>query len=158
MFDGFRSRWTIPFSCAASSASAICRAMAIGLVYRQRPLRDALGQRLAVDQLEDEKLVAVCFMEVVDGGDVRMVQSGEYLRFPPEPRHALDVAGESVWKGLESDMAIEFRIAGAVDLAHAARTDGGFDFVHAQTRPPIKAICEADESGPDSSRPRNATA
>jgi hypothetical protein len=26
-FAGFRSRWTIPFSCAASSASAICRAV-----------------------------------------------------------------------------------------------------------------------------------
>ena len=25
-FAGFRSRWTIPFSCAAASASAICRA------------------------------------------------------------------------------------------------------------------------------------
>ena len=28
MLAGFRSRWTIPFSCAASSASAIWRAMA----------------------------------------------------------------------------------------------------------------------------------
>ena len=28
MLAGFRSRWTMPFSCAASRASAICRAIA----------------------------------------------------------------------------------------------------------------------------------
>ena len=44
------------------------------LVDWQRPLRDARGQRLAVDQLEDEKLVAVRLVEVVDSPDVRVVE------------------------------------------------------------------------------------
>ena len=32
MFAGFRSRWMMPFSCAASSASATCRPIAIATV------------------------------------------------------------------------------------------------------------------------------
>ena len=71
-------------------------------------------------------------MEVVDGRNMRVVQRCENLRFPTEPRHALDVAGESVWKGLESDMAIELRIAGTVDLTHATRTNRSFNFVRAK--------------------------
>ena len=34
-FAGLRSRWTMPFSCAASSASAICRAIGRRLVERR---------------------------------------------------------------------------------------------------------------------------
>ena len=46
MFAGFRSRWTMPCSCAASSASAICRAIGERSCERHRAARDALlGQR-----------------------------------------------------------------------------------------------------------------
>ena len=72
MFAGFRSRWTMPFSCAASSASAICRAMASASSSgRPRPrgrsvgataaLRarsafgDPLRERLAFDQFQDQR-------------------------------------------------------------------------------------------------------
>jgi hypothetical protein len=36
-FAGFKSRWTIPCSCAASRASAICRAMASASGGRSGP-------------------------------------------------------------------------------------------------------------------------
>ena len=55
MLAGFRSRWTMPCSCAASSASAICRAIAQRLVERNRPARDAIGQRRPVDELEHQR-------------------------------------------------------------------------------------------------------
>ena len=55
MFAGFRSRWTIPFSCAASSASAICRAIASASSSGIGPLRDPLGERRALDQLQHER-------------------------------------------------------------------------------------------------------
>ena len=45
MFAGFKSRWMIPCSCAASSASAICFAMDRASSTRNRPLRDSLGER-----------------------------------------------------------------------------------------------------------------
>ena len=54
MFAGFRSRWTIPCSCAASSASAICRAMGKRLVERDRAARNPLRQILALDQFHHE--------------------------------------------------------------------------------------------------------
>ena len=74
MLAGFRSRWTMPFSCAASSASAICRAMASA--SRRWPAcgpapRDPLGQRVALDQLHDQRADAVDVLEPVDRADVR---------------------------------------------------------------------------------------
>ena len=54
-----------------------------------RASRDALGQRLALDQLEHEETLAVGLLEPVDGADMRMVERGEDLRFAPEPREAV---------------------------------------------------------------------
>ena len=67
----------MPFSCAASSASAICRAMRQRLGEWDRPLRDALGERVALDELEDERGRPVQLLEAVDGADVRMIQGGQ---------------------------------------------------------------------------------
>jgi hypothetical protein len=53
MFAGLRSRWTMPRSCAASSASAI-RLAIVSASATGSGLRDALGQRVAVDKFEDE--------------------------------------------------------------------------------------------------------
>ena len=39
MLPGFRSRWTMPSSCAPSSASATCRAIATASANRDRPAR-----------------------------------------------------------------------------------------------------------------------
>ena len=55
MFAGFRSRWTMPRSCAASSASAICRAIGSASSSGIGPARDAVGERLAFDQLHHER-------------------------------------------------------------------------------------------------------
>jgi len=58
-----------------------------------------------------------------DGGDVRMMQR---LRFAFEPRQPIAIECERVGKNLDRDVALQLRIAGAVDLAHSAgpqRTD-----------------------------------
>ena len=55
MFAGFRSRWMIPCSCAASSASAICLAIGKRLVERHGAARDALRQIVAFDQFHHER-------------------------------------------------------------------------------------------------------
>ena len=44
MFAGFRSRWMMPCSCAASSASAICLAMGRASSSGDRPARDPLAR------------------------------------------------------------------------------------------------------------------
>ena len=56
MFAGFRSRWMIPCSCAASRASAICLAMGSASSIGIGPWRDAVGQRRALDQFHHERL------------------------------------------------------------------------------------------------------
>ena len=54
MLAGFRSRWMMPCSCAASSASAICRAIGSASSSGNRTARDAIGERLALDQLHHQ--------------------------------------------------------------------------------------------------------
>ena len=86
MFAGFRSRWMMPCSCAASSASAICLRDRQRLVERDRPLRNALGQSSPFDQLHHEGTHAAALLETVDVRDVRMIQRGERPRLAREPR------------------------------------------------------------------------
>ena len=54
MLAGFRSRWMMPCSCAASSASAICFAMGNASSSRNRATRDALREIVALDQFHHE--------------------------------------------------------------------------------------------------------
>ena len=55
MFAGFRSRWTMPCSCAASSASAICLAIGSASSSGIGAARDALDEVLALDELHHER-------------------------------------------------------------------------------------------------------
>ena len=63
--------------------------------------------------------------------DVGMIQRGEDLRFAMKPREPIGVAGERVGKHLDRDIAIQTRVAGAVDLTHPARPERVQDLVHA---------------------------
>ena len=62
---------------------------------------------------------AAGFDEAVDGGDVRVVQRGEELRFALEARDALRVGANGVRQRLDGDVAPELGVPGAVHLAHA---------------------------------------
>ena len=62
----------------------------------------------------------VDLLQPVDGGDVGVVEGRERLRLALQARRLLRVAGELIGEYLESDVAVEFRIGGSVDLAHAA--------------------------------------
>ena len=50
----------------------------------ERPSREALGQALSLDELEDQVERAVHLFEAVDRGDVRMAERGQQLRFALE--------------------------------------------------------------------------
>ena len=95
MLAGFRSRWMTPFSCAASSASAICRAIAQRFLDGDRAFRNAVGQRGPVDQFQDQRAHAARFFEAVDGGDVGVVQRCEQFSFPLESGQPVGVSGEA---------------------------------------------------------------
>ncbi|HEX9185638.1 MAG TPA: hypothetical protein VGB87_01110 [Vicinamibacteria bacterium] len=59
------------------------------LVDRNGASTDSIGERRALDELEDERLPAVGLVEPVDLRDVGMVQRSEDLRFALEPREAV---------------------------------------------------------------------
>ena len=59
MLAGFRSRWMMPCSCAASRASAICVRSAAPRRAACGPLRDAIRERRSLDQLQDQRADAV---------------------------------------------------------------------------------------------------
>ena len=63
-----------------------------------------------------------------------MIQRRQHLRFTPESGQPVGIARERIRQHLERDVAIELRVAGAVDLAHAAGANGSDDLVRPKTR------------------------
>ncbi len=120
MLAGFRSRWTMPSSCAASRASAIWRAIGSASASGSGPRAMCVREVLALDELHHERADAVRLLDAVDGGDVRMIERGERLGLAREPGEALGVGGDGGGQDLDGDVAIELGVAGAIDLAHSA--------------------------------------
>ena len=132
MLAGLRSRWTMPCTWAASSASAICRGDGQRLVERQRPLRDPIGERRPLDQLQHQRRGAARLLEAVDRRDVRVVERRQHLGLALEARQAIGVEHERVGQDLQRDVALQRRVAAPVHLAHAAGADHRQDVVGAE--------------------------
>ena len=80
-FEGLTSRWTRPFACAASSASATWRQIVERAARLERALRaEQRSQVGALDVAHREVEQAVDLARVVDRHDVRML---ERRRAPP---------------------------------------------------------------------------
>jgi hypothetical protein len=110
----------MPFSCAASSASAICVATssASSIGAGPRFTRSPRSSPVTSSKLQGQEGRAVRLFEPVDGGDVAVVEGGEQLRLPPEAREALGIAGHLRGQHLDGHVAPELRVRGAVHLAH----------------------------------------
>ena len=50
------------------------------------------GQRLPLDQFQNEEALAVGFFQTVDGGDVGMIERGQQLGFALEARQPFRIA------------------------------------------------------------------
>src|SRR5437879_2513578 len=124
---GFKSRWMIPFSCAASSASMIWRAIARASASGMALATSRTRKGSSIDELEDKKSRAARFLEAVDGRDVRMIQRREELRFTLESGNSVRVGDEELRQDLDRDLAPELCVARAVDFAHAAGADRADD-------------------------------
>ena len=61
-----------------------------------------------------------------------MVEAGEDLGLPREPGEPVRIAGEGVRQDLQRDLAVELRVGGLPDLAHAALAEQGDDVVVAE--------------------------
>ena len=78
---------------------------------------DALSECRTFDKLQNERLHADRVFETVDARDVRMVQRREKLCLTLEAGQALFVLRELFRQDFDRDVAVEFRVASAVDLA-----------------------------------------
>ena len=82
-----------------------------------------------VDQLHHQRAHALGVLEAVDLRDVRMIERREDLRFALEAGETIGIVGEDVRKDLDRDVALQLRVARAIDLAHAARAERSDDLV-----------------------------
>ena len=106
-----------------------------GLLKRNRPLRDAVGERRSLDHLHHEGLDAVALFEAMNLADVGMVQRGERAGLAVEAGEPLRVVGERLGEDLDRHITPEFGVASAIHLPHASRADPLEDVVRTQPRP-----------------------
>ena len=90
-----------------------------GGVERYWAARDLLRQILAVHELHHQR----ARFEPIDVRDVRMIERREYDCFATEACDAIGIAGKGVRQHLQRHVAIQARVTGTVDLAHAAGAD-----------------------------------
>ncbi len=103
--------------------------------------RNPVGERGALDELEHQRMRRTGprriggrdVFEAIDVTDVLVIERREHLRLAPEPGKPVRIGCPCVRQDFQRDVAIEFRVPGAVDLTHAARAEGGDDFV--RTKP-----------------------
>ena len=92
-------------------------------------LSDAVGQRLATDQLHNEEVRLTVALEAMESRNVGMVQRGEDLCFPLEAGQAFRMGGYCFQQNLDGDIPPELGVPRAVDFSHPTRAEWGEDFV-----------------------------
>ena len=105
-----------------------------GLLLRDRARVELPAQGLALQELHRRVRDAVLRSEVEDREDVRVRQRRHGLRLALEAGQRVGILREPFGKDLDGDVAVELRVAGAVDLAHAAGAERGKDLVGAESR------------------------
>ena len=113
----------MPRSCAASSAFRDLRRNLQRVFERDRPTLQSIRERLAFDEFKDQEAESVGLFEIVDRGNVGMIQRGEKLGFTLEAADPVRVAGELSGKDLNGNVTFQLRIARSIDFAHAPGAD-----------------------------------
>ena len=93
------------------------------LLGLHRLARDTLLQRLALQQLHDNELLAFVLANVVDGANIGMIQGGGGTGLAPKALQRLGVAGKLLGQELEGDHTAQAHILGLVDHSHAAAAE-----------------------------------
>ena len=79
-------------------------------VDRNRSALQPIGDCLSIDKFKDEKLRSIGFFEIVDRGNIRMIQRRENLSFALESAETVRVARELIRQDLDRDLAFELRV------------------------------------------------
>jgi hypothetical protein len=117
---GFKSRWTIPFSCAASGASAICLARCRAVSTGSGPWSVSPGTSFHHQSV---------LFDSVGLRNIWIIQGRELLGFALEAGQQFHVLCESLGEGLDCYFTIKFDVARPIDLPNAPCADRGEDLV-----------------------------
>src|SRR5262245_49539910 len=82
-------------------------------------MRDSIGKRRPLDELEDKRGNAGRFFESIDRGNAGMVQGREKPCLTVEPGEAFGIVDKRRWQDLDRDISAELVVTSAIDLAHA---------------------------------------
>ena len=67
-----------------------------------------------------------------------MIELCEDFSFAMKPGEAIRISGEGVGEYLDGDVALQSRVAGAIDLAHSASAERGENFVRPESAPRLE--------------------
>ena len=99
---------------------------------RHRAPQQPIRQRLPLDQLHDQEMLAPRFLQAVERGDVGMIERRQDFGLALETRDAIGVSSEDVEDHLHGDLAAQPRIARAIHLAHTSGAEYREDLVRAE--------------------------
>ena len=121
MDDAFFVRGGERVGESAGDVDDLCGGQAAG--------RDEAVEGLAFDEFHGEEMDAVGFFDREDGDDVGVIEGGDGAGFALKTGEAVGIARHIGRQNLEGDVAVEFGVGGAIDLAHAAGAEGADDAV-----------------------------
>ena len=119
-FAGFRSRWTTPLPCAASSASAIWMPRSSSGRELASAARRSSRAASALEQLHRDEPLPLVRVDVVDGADAGVVEGRGSVRLALEALERLGLRGEALGQELEGHGTPEPGVLGLVDDPHPA--------------------------------------
>src|SRR4051794_2367520 len=90
---------------------------------RLGPAAEMLRQAAAGDVLHGEEGTAAGAADVEDLNDVRVLQSAQSLRLGAEARQLRGVRARALQDHLQSDEAVELKVAGLINDPHATAAD-----------------------------------
>jgi hypothetical protein len=102
------------------------------LAKRESSSLNPRGQRLAVDEFEDEESMSIYLFETVNARDVLMIQRGEHMRLTAEARQPFRILRHAVRQRFHSDVTTEARIPRSIHLSPTARAEQAHDLVRSE--------------------------
>jgi len=127
----------------------VCRDEALGelnreskkLGFREKACGKAFAERLSANVFHDEEICAALRIEIVDGGDVRVIEFRERAGFVVETT-ARGIIGESaVMEEFDGDVTVEVRVPSKVHSTHAAAADLALDAVVTEFEADERVLC-----------------
>ncbi len=88
------------------------------LIERQRPAGNAMLQRHPIQELHGDEPLAIAFIDLMNGANVRVIQRRGSLRLALEASERLRILGHRIRKEFQRDEAMQLRVLGLIDNAH----------------------------------------